>query len=494
VTEIHAVGRVGGPGRTPDFASGLIILSSLALCATVVVGRGVAPAAAMLAVVSAFAAWHRSILAWPVLICLAVASVLFVPVGRYSLAIPLPLGIDLWQLAVFAVVVVWLGALLVDPTVQLRRTPLDGPIALIVAASLCSVAVNYGRVAPLASTVLKGLIVFVSFIALFYFVSSVISTRARLVAVTKFIVAGASFVAFFSIIEQRTGFNLFDHIQTVVPVLEFKGSQPFLRDGLLRAFGSSDHPIALGVLFSMTFPLAFAFAKSGSRVWWVPTLVILIGVMATASRTAVMAMVAVGLVFLWLRRSDVVPLLPLLIPLLIIVKVAAPGSIATIKNSFLPGSGQSLLQEQQALAADPTLISGRANFKPKLVEGMHRPILGQGLGTRQTGADNPLRNAPILDNQWLGTFLDIGLVGVAGWLWLFGRTGRLLGRVARTRGSPDGLLAAGFVASITSFGVSMLTYDALAFLQETLVLWVLLALAGALIRTHAEVSSRGLEA
>ena len=45
---------------------------------------------------------------------------------------------------------------------------------------------------------------------------------------------------------------------------------------------------------------------------------------------------------------------------------------------------------------------------------MRRPLLGQGLGTRQTGADNPLRNAPILDNQWLGTFLDIGLLGSLG--------------------------------------------------------------------------------
>jgi hypothetical protein len=489
VTEIHAAGRLGGsPRRTPDIASGLIVASALALCATVVVGRGVAPAAVMVIVLSAVVVWHRALLAWPVLVCLVTASVLFVPVGRYSLSIDLPLGIDLWQLALFAVAFLWLGALLVDPAVTLRRTPLDAPIMLIVGASLGSVAVNYGRVAPLASAVLKALIVFLSLIVLYYFVSSVVTTRARILAVTQFIVAGTAFVAFFSVIEQRTGFNLFDHLQSVFPVLEFQGSEPFLRDGLLRAFGSADHPIALGVLFSMMFPLGFALAKSRSNYWWIPTLVILVGVMATASRTAVMAMVAVGIVFLWLRRDDVAPLLPLLIPMLILIKLAAPGSIATIKNSFLPESGPGLLQEQSMLAADPTLISGRANFKPKLIEGMHRPLLGQGLGTRQTGADNPLRNAPILDNQWLGSFLDIGLLGVAGWLWLFGRIVRQLGRIARMRGSPDGLLAAGFVASVTSFAVSMLTYDALAFPQATITLWVLLALAGALIARQTSSS------
>ena len=167
--------------------------------------------------------------------------------------------------------------------------------------------------------------------------------------------------------------------------------------------------------------------------------------------------------------------------MLIVIKIVAPGSIATLKDSFFPSSGQGLIASQRTLAADPTLISGRANFKPRLIEGMRRPLLGQGLGTRQTGVNNPLRNAPILDNQWLGTFLDIGLLGIAGWLWLIVRIVRRLGRIARTRGSPDGFLAAGFVASITGFAVAMLTYDSLAFIQEAVMLWVILALAATLV-------------
>jgi hypothetical protein len=176
--------------------------------------------------------------------------------------------------------------------------------------------------------------------------------------------------------------------------------------------------------------------------------------------------------------------------MLLVIKIAAPGSIATLKSSFFPSSG--LIASESTLAADPTLISGRANFKPRLVEGMRRPILGQGVGTRQTGEDNPLRNAPILDNQWLGLFLDIGLLGLFGWIWLIVRSARRLGRLARTRGSPEGMLAAAFAASITGFAVAMLTYDSLAYIQETVILWVILALAGTLIavdrdnEAHAE--------
>jgi O-antigen ligase len=204
-----------------------------------------------------------------------------------------------------------------------------------------------------------------------------------------------------------------------------------------------------------------------------------------------MAIVAGALVFLILRPRDLLPLLPFTIPLLIAIKIVAPGSIVTLISSFSPNSG--LIASQRTLAADPTLISGRANFKPRLIEGMRRPILGQGLGTRQTGLDNPLRNAPILDNQWLGLFLDVGLLGLAGWAWLIARVVRRLGHLARNRGSPDSLLAAGFVACIVGFAVAMFTYDSLAFLQETIVFWMLVALAGTLIAVHPETSSHSPE-
>jgi hypothetical protein len=348
-------------------------------------------------------------------------------------------------------------------------------------------------VAPLASAVLKALIISIFFVVIFYFISSVVTTTGGVIAVTQFIVCGVAFIAVFAVIEQRTGFNIFDHVRIVLPVLQFDGGGLQFRYGLIRATGSADHPIALGVLFAMVFPLGLALAKSRSTAWWIPSSLILIGVLASGSRTAFLALITSGIALLWLRPRDIRPLLPLAIPMLIVIKIAAPGSIATLKNSFLPSSGQGLIASQRTLAADPTLISGRANFKPRLIEGMRRPIFGQGVGTRQTGEDNPLRNAPILDNQWLGTFLDIGLLGVVGWVWLMFRVVRRLGRHARTRGSPYGLLAASFVASITGFGVAMFTYDTFAFIQETLILWILFALAATLIAVHPETRASPTE-
>ena len=474
------------PTGTSDTGLRLIALCSLLLAATVVVGRGVQPVAAVLIVVSAFVAWHRWMLTWFALLGFVLAVVLFVDASRYSLAVDLPLGLELYRVAFGFVLLLWVSALVVDPNVYIRRTPLDGPVALLVGTSLASIVVNFTRVAPLAGAVLKNLTLFLSFVILFYFVSSVVTTTAAVTALTKFLVSSVGVIAIFAIVEQRTGLNVFDHLRSVFPFLQFQGEGTSVRFGLIRAKGSADHPIALGVLFAMIFPLGVALARSRSSMWWAPTLLSLIGVMATASRTPILALVIGGVTFLWLKPREVVPLLPMMIPLLIVIKIAAPGSIATVKGLFFPDSGPGLIASEKTLAGDPTLISGRANLVPKIVDGMHRPLLGQGLGTRQTGDKNPLRNSPILDNQWLGIFLDVGLIGFAAWIWLIGRTVRRLGRFAKTRGSPESVLAAGLAASITGFAIAMATYDSLAFVQETAIFWVLLALGGTLIALNAE--------
>ena len=69
--------------------------------------------------------------------------------------------------------------------------------------------------------------------------------------------------------------------------------------------------------------------------------------MATASRTPILAIVAAAVVFLWLRPRDIRPLLPLAIPMVIVIKLVAPGSIATVKESLLPRQGESLIASQQ---------------------------------------------------------------------------------------------------------------------------------------------------
>ena len=104
-------------------------------------------------------------------------------------------------------------------------------------------------------------------------------------------------------------------------------------------------------------------------------------------------------------------------------------------------------------------------------------VAGQGTGTRIVIGER--KNTRLLDNQWLGTLLDAGLLGVVGFAWLLGRFVVRLS-VASFRAGEDGVLLAALAAAVFSYMVGMFTYDALSFTQVTVVLFVLLGIGSSL--------------
>ena len=477
--------RVGGRGGL-DRASAFLVGSFGFLALAAAAGLPVVPVVGFLAVLAILAVGHRTLLQWQSLTALLIAVVMFVPIGRFSIPLALPFGLELYRLSVAAVLGAWTASLLVDRRLSLRHSPYDRAFAIMLVAILGSLALNIGRVAPLATPVLKAITFFLSFVLVHYFIVSVVRTRRGVETVAKVLVCCGSVVAFFAVVQQRTGFNLFDHVGQVLP-LRYEEPPAALRDGLLRAVGSASHPIELGAMLGMLVPIAMALAFTGNRRWWIATGVLLVGLMASVSRTPILVLVTAGLILLWLRPRDIRRLLPLLIPMVVVVKLALPGSIATVKNAFFPPGG--IVAEATALApeADPLLAGGRVRqLGPTLREAARKPVFGQGYATRQTGFFNPLRNAPILDNQWLGTALELGLVGVIGWLLLLIGAARRLARRAREEVGPDGWLAAAFAASIVAFGVGMFTFDALAFTQVTFVFWIIVSLSASLLLAPRE--------
>jgi hypothetical protein len=77
----------------------------------------------------------------------------------------------------------------------------------------------------------------------------------------------------------------------------------------------------------------------------------------------------------------------------------------------------------------------------------------------------------------------VGFVGLAAWVWLIVRAAQRLKAAARAaERTSDEWLFAGLLASIVSFAVGMLTFDAFGFTQVTFIFWILLGLSAALLR------------
>ena len=447
--------------------------------------------------VAVVAAFYRSIFRWHSLIGLIVLVILFVPIGRYSLPGNLPFHLELYRVVVALVVLIWISALLIDPGTKLRSTPFDWPLLLLAACILASELANPGRVDRYGTYVVKTLTFYLSFWLVYYLTATTIRRRASALFLFRMLAFGGGVVGFFAVWEERTGFNIFDHLHTVMPFLRFEPfSELLLRGGNLRVFGPAEHPIALGAALIMLLPIAVYFARVSSRRWWFVALMLVLGALASGSRTAITMLLAEIVLFLILKPAETRRLWPLLIPSVVVVHTFLPGAIGGFREAFFPKGG--IIAEQTVLTKNENaqLAGGRLReLVPEIKEATHHAVFGEGLGTRISGFNVPvsLRNAPILDNQWLNNLLDVGYLGFALWVWLFVRSVRLLIRKSRAAGGADGddWLFACLAASILSFGVGMLTFDAFGFTQVFFLFWIILGLSAAMIRiTRAEPAAQ----
>lgn len=424
----------------------------------------------------AVAVGHGRLLAWRNLIAALLLVILFIPIRRYGMPGHLPFQLEPYRLFVGILALGWLASLLVDPRVRLRPSGLGLQLFLIAAAALLSVVASQDRVRQLGVTtdVTKKLTFLASFLIVFLLIVSVVRTFADLDALVRLLVGAGAVLACLGLIEAAISYNVFNHLHAVMPFLRPEALPYSLSDhrgGRLRVYGSAEHPIAFGAALVMLVPLGVYVARSAKRtIWWLALLLLILGALATVSRTAVVMMGVILLVYLRHRPRQVRRMWPALLPLLVVVHFALPGTIGTLKDSFFPRGG--LIAEQRK--GEGARGTGRVNeIGPSIAEWSQRPLFGEGFGTRIT--DKLRQNAPILDNQWLGTLLETGLIGVVGWVWMFTRFARRMGQVARGDPTDRGWLATGLEASVLAFSVGMLTYDAFSFIQVTFLLYILLA-------------------
>lgn len=447
---------------------------------------------------------HSWLLRWDVLAGLLIAVILFIPIRRFVLPGDLPFQLEPYRLFVTFLVAAWGTSLLIDSRVRLRRTGLESPLFLFLGAAAASVLFNFDYLrsgvqyfdpvtrgvtdGSLDSNVLKAFTFFLSFTLVFYFITSIARTPQKVEMLVKLLVCGGVLMAVLSVVESRTGVNWFDRLPRVLPFLQ----ENYLNDdsnrgGRLRARGPAEHPIALSAALVMLVPLGVYLAVTTRKLrWCVATAALGVGALTAVSRTGVIMLGVVVLVFLLVRPREVKRLWPALPAVLVLVQVASPGTLGALKQSFEPPGG--LLAEQSVLYSGQQGGGRLADIAPSLAEWWERPLVGQGFGTRVTTYDastGQLSNAIILDNQWLGTLLETGLVGAAALAWLIVRFLRKMLSEARRDHSSRGWLLGALSASVAGLAVGMFVFDALSFIQVAFLFFILMGLGVVTVRNDA---------
>jgi polysaccharide biosynthesis protein PslJ len=493
--------------------SAVILIAAVGLMGADVVARGggKTAAAGVLALVVILLAAHVAS-RWSWLVSgLVIVDLLIPSDGRYTLAGMSAFQLEPYRVFVALLLVGWFASLLCDPRVKLRRTGFEGPLGLILFAIAGSLLLNPSRFSGTMSFVIKSISLEASFLLVIYLVVSVVRTRAVLDWLVKILVIAGTIEGFSAIIERKKNFNIFNHEHLLLPIFHFNTqvlASELIRGGNLRAAGSSGQPIELSATMAMLVPFAIYLGVSrGQRRWFGAALVLLGGDFAGGSRTGLIAILVMLIVFMCLRPRQTLRCWPALIPILIVVHFLDPGAIGGLYQGFFPKGGLIANQSGTVVGAGGVQenASRLSRWGPELhAFASYNPLFGEGFGTRingrtsinqkitgwgdysfngqQTPTSSSQDNAEILDDQWLGTLLETGVLGMIGWLWLFVLAiWRLSKRAKLERDTPEGFLPVAMAAAIAGFVASMWFYDAFTFTQGDFLMHLLIGFSAVLL-------------
>ncbi|WP_245782960.1 MULTISPECIES: O-antigen ligase family protein [Amycolatopsis] len=312
-----------------------------------------------------------------------------------------------------------------------------------------------------------------------------VRTLARIELVLKCIVVTTTVVAVIGILQFLADFDLTRYL--VLP-----GLHPVTADGFIleraafrRPAATTGHPIEFGVVCAVAMPLAAHYAftardrgERAARRWWLCLAIVAVGAMVSLSRSAMLGLALAALVLLigWPGRRRIQAVL-VGAAFMVLMRFLIPGLLGTLYGLF-------------ADIGNDTSISGRTqDYATTSVVIAQHPWLGRGLGTYLPSKYGPL------DNQYLGTLVQNGFIGLFALIALFvvgayaALRARSLSRNVHVRD-----LALTLVASLSVLALGAATFDLLAFSMATTLAFVLVGLSGALLRAvRAEHAANGID-
>ena len=241
------------------------------------------------------------------------------------------------------------------------------------------------------------------------------------------------------------------------------------RAGFSRVDAAAAHPIEYAVVTAVLAPIALHYAlHSRTRAMrlgcWAALACLFAVTPMTVSRSGVLALVVCLAVYapaLTARhRLNALLLVPVA---LLAFSAAVPGLLGTLRSLFFAGS------------QDPSIAGREADYAklPGLLQG--HEIFGRGLGTFQPA------QYFFLDNQYLGTWIEAGAVGLVALVALFlvgmgtARGARKWATDVETRSLGQALAAA-----IAGLAITGGTFDQMSFRQSQFLVFLLIGCAGSL--------------
>jgi hypothetical protein len=369
--------------------------------------------------------WPRTTRLLPWSIAFFLTMLFLFPFDSTDLPISLPLDATLDRPVLGLIVGIWIVS--ASSLLGVRRLGM-GPVhwAFIIFALLAvlSVLLNYPTLERLGqvSVPVKKLALLFSYGVLF----SVVASSLRPTEVRRLIVYMvwlASITAIGVIVEYRTGFNAFYSwgeklLPGVTPPADL-GTYDSI--GRKTVVGPTIHPLAAAMLLSLVLPFAvMGLMRTPDRrakvLYAVGAALMIGGAAATQRKTAFIVPVVCLVVLTAYRPKMMLKRLPLGAVLAVGIATVAPGALAGIVDQLRPGQVTGVMTTQDR-------VSDYDAIRPEVI---NHPVLGRGYDSYDQ------KRYRILDNQYLTLVVNVGFLGVLGYLGIMLSAFLLAHRCARS--------------------------------------------------------------
>lgn len=444
----------------------------------------------LLPVIMLIVLFRKEVFDWANMITIYAAVLLLIPVSPYKIISNLPVDIEFNRIVAVILLAFWFVALLVDPSIRLRRTRLELPIFAFATALIMSVVVNQDFFLDHRQFVITGkaLLRFASFIVIFYLIASSLGDIVKIERVLKFLTVIAVIISIVGITERLTGYNFFYHLDYYIPFLYADPGymeRDVSRGDVIRVTATIDHPIALSVVLAMILPITIHFILASKRAlskafYLISAVLSIITMLLTVSATALVALaVIIGWLMIVNLRYGLLMVLILALGLAVITNIF-PGTMEALMNRVSP----TYIQENE-IGTEIGGAGARLSDYPKIWrELVYRPWLGYGFGTWDHD------KYFYLDNQYLKFAREIGFLGLIAFVWLslaiITRFWLASRRLQRSR-----QLILSLAVSLLVYVTTCITFDTFAFTQVTQLFFVLTAIGVSI--TYASQDQRQQE-
>ena len=384
----------------------------------------------------------------------AFAIVLFVIPSNFVIrpigAIAYPAGL----IGMFAMLV-WIAAILLrQHDTRLTRHPIRGVLAMFWVVTLASyVLSNRGLLDPTQSLAADRWVMQLAVMTgVAFLAAECLNSLGDIRRVLRVLSWASAFCGFVALLQWRTSLNLEPYLGRI-PGLTDDGVQTLTtRDGLNRVAGTGIHPIELGVTAAMLLPMAIWAAqhtdvRSKARRW-APVLLAAVSVPASVARSGAIAVLCAFGMFLVLMPARQRVTAFMLVPIaLVAIFATSHGELGAIAGAFTGASAD-------------TSVTHRTDNYPYVEHLVSQaPWLGTGGGTYEPGT-----GIHILDNQYLTTAIELGLIGV-GALVCFFLAPMLIALTARKKSHDPSLrlLCAALAGAALAGGVCSAFFDSFSF-------------------------------